>query len=195
MVKSSPFSVLNVSAPDAAKRLLGCELERVLPSGQILRVRIIETEAYDEDDPGSHTYRGKTLRNSIMFGPAGFLYVYFIYGMHHCCNVVTGPDGHGEAVLIRAVEPITGESEMVVRRHGLTGESVTNGPSKLCEALGITRELNGHDLSKRPVRLHIKPALANDEIVQTTRIGLRLGTDTPWRFYIKNSLYVSKKRH
>ncbi len=187
------FSVLNVSAPAAAKRLLGCELERVLPDGQILRVRIVETEAYDEDDPGSHTYRGRTLRNSIMFGPAGFLYVYFIYGMYHCCNIVTGTDGHGEAVLIRAVEPIMGESEMIVRRHGLTGINVTNGPSKFCEALAITRDLNGHDLSKQPVKLHIKPKLPDDDIVRTTRIGLRLGTDTPWRFYIKNSSYVSKK--
>lgn len=185
--------MLDLSAPDAAKRLLGCELERILPDGHVLRVRIVETEAYDENDPGSHTYRGKTLRNSIMFGPAGFLYVYFIYGMHHCCNVVTGPDGHGEAVLIRAVEPITGESEIIGRRHGATGKNVTNGPSKLCEALGITRELNGHDLSRQPVRLHIKPALADTEIIQTTRIGLRLGADTPWRFYVKDNPYVSKR--
>lgn len=184
---------LAVSAPEAAKRLLGCELERVLPNGQILRVRIVETEAYDQNDPGSHTFRGRTPRNSSMFGPPGFLYVYFIYGMYYCCNIVTGPDGHGEAVLIRAVEPLVGESEMVARRHGRTGKDITNGPSKLCAALEITRELNGHDLSKYPVRLCIRPALLDDKITQTTRIGLRLGVDLPWRFYITGNSYVSKK--
>jgi DNA-3-methyladenine glycosylase len=192
MTETSNFSELNCSAPDAAQRLLGCELERTLPDGQVLRARIVETEAYDESDPGSHTYRGRSERNAVMYGPAGFMYVYFIYGMHYCCNIATGPDGHGEAVLIRAVEPVKGEPEMTVRRKGQTAANLTNGPSKLCMALDITKEFNGHDLSRIPLRLVMHPALSDGAIVQTTRIGLTKGTATPWRFYIRGNPYVSK---
>src|SRR5437879_581850 len=131
MANTGEFSELNCPAPDAAQRLLGCELERTMPDVQVLRVRIVETEAYDETDPGSHSYRGRSERNAVMYGPAGFMYVYFVYGMHYCCNIATGPDGHGEAVLIRAVEPLEGEAQMVVRRGGQTAINLTNGPSKL----------------------------------------------------------------
>lgn len=187
------FAELNCPAPDAARRLLGCELERTLEDGTILRTRIVETEAYDESDPGSHTYRGLSERNRVMYGPAGCLYVYFIYGMHYCCNVVTGSDGHGEAVLIRAVEPLAGEAEMTVRRGGQVGTNLTNGPSKLCQAMDITRVFNGHDLSRSPLRLIMRPSLADADIIQTARVGLTKGVDTPWRFYVRNSAYVSKR--
>jgi DNA-3-methyladenine glycosylase len=163
-----------------------------MANGQVLRARIVETEAYDESDPGSHTYRGRSERNAVMYGPAGFMYVYFIYGMHHCCNIATGSDGHGEAALIRAVEPLVGEQEMIVRRKGQTAANLTNGPSKLCMALDITKELNGHDLSQIPLRLIMRPALPDTMIIQTTRIGLTKGIATPWRFYIRDNQYVSK---
>lgn len=187
----SEFSTLECAADKAAKRLLGCVLERHL-DGHTLRVRIVETEAYDEADPGSHTFRGETMRNKIMFERAGYLYVYFIYGMHFCCNVVTGKAGHGEAVLIRAVEPIDGEKYMSVRRANRSGIEMTNGPSKLCQALAITKELNGHFLKYEPLKLIMNPELPSHSIVQTTRIGLKQGSETPWRFYIKENDYVSR---
>ncbi len=100
----SDFSGLNSSVADAAKRLLGCILEREI-DGQTIRVRIVETEAYDQTDAASHSYKGRTQRTDVMFGPAGHLYVYFTYGMHYCCNIVVGEEGYGAAVLIRAAEP------------------------------------------------------------------------------------------
>lgn len=191
MMNRMSFAELNLPADEAAKRLLGCELERVLLDGSVLRGRIVETEAYDEDDPSSHTYKGRTARNEIMFGPAGHLYVYFIYGMYHCCNIVTGPDGHGEAVLIRAVEPLEGEEYMRQRRGNQTGHNLTNGPSKLCQAFELTRKLNAHDLSREPVKLIMRPPIDEDRIVSATRIGLREAVNVPWRFYIKANPYVS----
>src|ERR1700761_6255147 len=103
-----PFAFLNESASNAAPQLLGCILERTLDNGTILRGKIVETEAYDQTDTASHSYMGQTHRTATMFGPSGHLYVYFTYGMHYCMNVVTGPVGHGSAVLIRALEPIEG---------------------------------------------------------------------------------------
>src|SRR5690242_2435124 len=135
------FSVLETSAPRAAKRLLGCVLEREL-DGMLVRCRIVETEAYDQTDAASHSYKGRTPRTDIMFGPAGYLYVYFTYGMHYCCNVVVGSEDEGAAVLIRAVEPIEGEGALQVRRPGKTGRELTNGPAKTCQALGIDRRMN-----------------------------------------------------
>lgn len=186
------FSELNVSAPDAAKRLLGCEIERTLDDGTVLRGRIVETEAYDELDPGSHTFNGISPRNTVMFGSPGVLYVYFIYGMYYCCNVVTGPKGKGEAVLIRAIEPILGVDTMKHLRNGLSGPAMTNGPAKVCQALSIDRTLNGHDLRKTPVKLIMNPSLDDLGIITTKRIGLSKGADTFWRFYVTNSKFVSK---
>jgi DNA-3-methyladenine glycosylase len=189
---SSLAKLLNTNAVDAAQRLLGCELRREL-DGHILRARIVETEAYDQTDAASHSYRGQTPRTDVMFGPAGHLYVYFTYGMHYCCNVVVGMEGHGAAVLIRAVEPLEGQELMSDNRHGLSGEALTNGPAKLCQALQIDKQLNGHDLTLTPLKLIIKPPLLLEKIIQTTRIGISQAKDVPWRFYEKDNIFVSRK--
>lgn len=187
----SDWRILQEPAWMAAPALLGSLLEREI-AGQKLIGRIVETEAYDQTDAASHSYRGQTPRTKIMFGPAGHLYVYFTYGMHYCCNIVTGPEGHGSAVLIRALEPLAGEELMAINRHGRHGTETTNGPAKLCQALMIDKRWNGHDLRQPPLKVVIKPSLKNDEIIQTTRIGISEAKDTPWRFYIKDNQYVSK---
>lgn len=184
------WQFLETKASDAAPRLLGCELEREI-DGIRMYARIVETEAYDQSDVASHSYRGETQRTKVMFGRPGHLYVYFTYGMHYCCNVVVGSEGYGAAVLIRALEPISGEKAMQNRR-GRGGKEATNGPAKLCQALGIDKALNGHDLSCPPLKLIIKPPLRQRDIVQTTRIGIAHGKDVPWRFYIRENPYVSK---
>jgi DNA-3-methyladenine glycosylase len=184
-----PFELLNKSAHEVARRLLGSELEREI-DGQIVRVRIVETEAYDQTDAASHSYKGKTPRTDIMFGPAGHLYVYFTYGMHYCCNVVVGEEGYGAAVLIRAVEPIIGEALLQQRRGNKTGIEITNGPAKLCQALEIDKSMNGHDLHLLPLRLIIQPE-TNEIIMTTKRVGISQAKDVPWRFYIRNNRYVS----
>jgi DNA-3-methyladenine glycosylase len=185
------FEFLEGPSELVAPRLLGCELERTI-GGQVLRGRIVETEAYDQTDAASHSYKGRTPRTDIMFGPAGFLYVYFTYGMHYCCNVVTGPEGKGSAVLIRALEPLAGEELMTENRRGIAGKDLTNGPAKLCQALGIDKTLNGHDLRQPHLKLVIKPPLDPSEIVQSTRIGISQAKDVPWRFYAKANPYVSR---
>ncbi len=182
---------LALPAVDAARRLLGCILEQEI-DGQTVRVMIVETEAYDQTDAASHSFNGRTPRTDVMFGPAGYLYVYFTYGMHYCCNVVTGVEGEGSAVLIRAVQPLVGEEILVKRRHK-NGLEVTNGPAKLCQALGITKDMNGHDLQKTPLKLLLQPSLEKG-ITQTTRIGISKAKDMPWRFYITESEYVSVKK-
>lgn len=186
------FVFLHDSAENAAKRLLGCELEREI-DGVKVRVRIVETEAYDQTDAASHSYKGRTPRTDIMFGPPGHLYVYFTYGMHYCCNVVVGEEGYGAAALIRAVEPIEGEEIMHERRPNKEGIELLNGPAKLCQALDIDKKLNGHDLSREPLRLLLRPQLG-EGIAATARIGISQAKEIPWRFYIKNSPYVSRAK-
>jgi DNA-3-methyladenine glycosylase len=190
-MKDELTSILDGPAEKVAPRLLGCQLVRQL-DGQEISGRIVETEAYNQEDAASHSYRGETERTRVMFGPPGFLYVYFTYGMHYCCNVVTGPRGYGSAVLIRALEPISGEHEMSQNRHGLGGEALTNGPAKLCQALRIDKQLNGHDLRAEPLRLVIEPPIKRADVVQATRVGITKARDVPWRFYIRDNKYVSK---
>jgi DNA-3-methyladenine glycosylase len=185
------FAFLEKPASEAAPALLGCIIERV-HGGHTLRGRIVETEAYDQTDVASHSYRGMTPRTEVMFGKAGHLYVYFTYGMHYCCNIVVGPEGHGSAVLIRAVEPLEGESAMAELRNGRDGHDLTNGPAKFCQAFAIDRALNGHDLRKVPLKLIVTENRPAEKIVQTTRIGISRGQDVPWRFYIKDNPWVSK---
>lgn len=182
-------AALNLSAVEAARRLLGCYLVRQL-DGQTVVAKIVETEAYDQTDAASHSYKGQTARTEVMFGPAGTLYVYFTYGMHYCCNVVVGEAGYGAAVLIRAVEPLENESLMAQNRRGLTGKNISNGPAKLCQALKINKTLNGHDLTQTPLQLKLNDPVSPDQIVQTTRIGISQAKDVPWRFYLKNNPYV-----
>lgn len=185
------FNWLNNDAESAAKRLLGCEIEREI-DGLTIRVRIVETEAYDQIDEASHTFKGKTKRSETMFNSAGHLYVYFTYGMHYCCNVVAGEEGYGSGVLIRAVEPIEG-LEIIEKNRGLTGKQVTNGPGKVCQALAIDLSFNGHYLSQSPVRLIKKPALSQSEITATTRVGISKAVHELRRYYINNNPYTSKK--
>lgn len=184
--------VLNVPVEAAARRLLGAVIERTV-DGAVLRAKIVEVEAYDQTDPASHTFRGLSLRNASMFKAAGHAYVYFIYGMHYCLNIVAGQADFGAGVLIRAVEPLEGEAEMVVNRGGRTGIELTNGPSKLCEALAIDRTLDGHDVSNPPLRVLLSPPLAGDQVVITERIGITKAADWPRRFYLRDNPYVSKR--
>jgi DNA-3-methyladenine glycosylase len=182
---------LNEQASEVAPKLLGCHLIRNV-DGHKLVGKIVEVEAYDQTDAASHTYRGETLRNQVMFGPAGFLYVYFTYGMHYCMNIVCSPVGQGSAVLIRAVEPIEGLTYLEQNRGGISGKNLTNGPAKVCQAFKVNKNLNGHDLTKDPLKLIYKSINPGAEIVVTTRIGIKKAVDVPWRFYIKENAYISR---
>lgn len=182
---------LDSDAVDAARRLLGCELIREL-DGEIVRVRIVETEAYDQDDAASHSYRGETPRTKVMFSESGHLYVYFTYGMHYCMNIVTGTVGRGAAVLIRAVEPLEGEVVLQMHRPKVSGVNLTNGPAKLCQALGVTAHMSGHDLRRGELQLMTRQLRRGETIIQTTRIGTSEAKEMPWRFYIAGNPYVSK---
>jgi DNA-3-methyladenine glycosylase len=181
---------LSQPSPIVAPLLLGALLEREI-DGHIIRVKIVEVEAYDQTDAASHSYNGRTPRTDIMFGPPGHLYVYFTYGMHYCCNIVTEQAGIGSAVLIRAIEPIEGEEYMEQLRPK-SGHDLSNGPAKLCQALAIDKRLNGHDLHKSPLKLILQKSLDKKLITQTTRIGISQAKDVPWRFYITDNPYVSK---
>ncbi|MCB0857418.1 MAG: DNA-3-methyladenine glycosylase [Solirubrobacterales bacterium] len=181
---------LDLAADQVAEGLLGCEIERKL-DGETVVVRIVETEAYDEMDEASHTFRGRTPRNEVMFSEPGHLYVYFTYGMHYCCNVVCGPAGHGAAALIRAVEPVEGV-ESIERRRGIPGKAATNGPAKLCEGLGIDLEMNGHDLRREPLVLRERQLSDGEIVARTTRIGITRAADRVRRYLIAGNPYVSR---
>lgn len=181
---------LDEDADMVARRLIGCELVREI-DGVTIRVRIVETESYDQTDAASHSYKGKTPRTEVMFGPGGFLYVYFTYGMHYCCNVVCESEGTGAAVLIRAIEPVSG-MDVIEKRRGRSGADATNGPAKLCQALGIDRSMNGHDLRTAPLRLETGQVYETKDIVCTTRIGISRAQDELRRYYLKGNPYVSR---
>ena len=158
-------------------------------------VRLTEVEAYDgAEDPGSHAYRGPTARNAVMFGPPGHLYVYFTYGMHHCCNVACGPEGTASAVLLRAGEIVAGHDLARRRRAAGPERDLARGPARLCEALAIDRALDGADLtSGDPVGLQV----ASDPVGPVAtgpRVGLRHAADRPWRFWIEGEPTVSSYR-
>ena len=151
-------------------------------------VRLTEVEAYDgAGDPGSHAHNGRTDRNTVMFGPPGHLYVYFTYGMHHCCNVSCGPDGEASAVLLRAGEIIDGIETARERRPRSTDRDLARGPGRLCQALGIDRGDNGLDLSEVLV-----PGPPVADISTGPRVGLRLAADRPWRFWVTGDPTVSR---
>lgn len=202
----------------AAPLLLGCTLTRTITlNGEKhkLVARIVETEAYDQDDPASHAFGGPSERNAAMFGPAGHLYVYVSYGMHHCCNVVCGPEGFGSGCLVRAVEPLEGTASMRelreagragkahtghagteqaerARKHPLKLRDLTNGPGKVCAALGIDKELYGHDLTVEPLVLGFAPLLPGETIGRSPRVGISKNTDAPKRFFIERNAFVSR---
>lgn len=185
------FDFLQANVVQVARQLLGCELLLTDQKGTV-RLKIVETEAYHQTDAASHSYKGKTPRTEVMFGPAGFLYVYFTYGMHYCMNVATGPAGEGSAVLIRAAEPLEGDYILRQNRPGKNGVELTNGPAKLCQALGVNTGWSGHDLHNKPLQLVPKLQLSDAQIVQTTRVGISQAQEKPWRFYIRDNAYVSR---
>lgn len=185
--------VLNVAAG-----LLGKIFVRKI-GNIILSGRIVETEAYDgEIDAAAHSYTGKTERNAVMFNGTGLLYVYFIYGMHYCANVVTGSRDQGQAVLIRGIEPVDGIEDLSINRFGTAQPNniqlmnLTNGPAKICKAFGITKDENGIDLTENSIYILDAKLPPNSDIIKTTRIGIKKSVDLPWRFYIKNNPFVSK---
>lgn len=175
-----------------AQRLLGSLLVRRIDDQEVI-VKIVETEAYHELDAASHTYHGKTARNGVMYGPPGYLYVYFTYGMHYCANIVCGPAGKGSAVLIRAVEPIKGREIIAMNRpENGQGINLSNGPAKLCQALRIDMQLNGHFLLDPPLILELTSPVAREQIIATPRVGISKAKDDLLRFYIRDNIYVSK---
>ena len=181
-------------ARTVAKALLGAYIIRTFPRTTLIG-KIIEVEAYLGDaDPASHAFHGRTERNDVMFRRGGHLYVYFTYGMHFCANVVTGKAGVGRAVLIRAVEPVSGIAGMKRRRRrGFDRtEGLTNGPAKFCQAFGIARKENGLDLLGNAVRLVAGEPVRPSQIVSATRIGIRLARDKRWRYYIRGNAFVSR---
>lgn len=177
-----------------AREVLGKVLVREI-QGALLKGVIVEAEAYrGADDPASHAYRGSTNRNRVMFGRAGVAYVYFTYGNHYCLNFVTEREGVAGAVLIRAVEPTEGVELMMVNRQVADVRNLTNGPGKLTKALSINREHNGLDLTLGKDLFVTQPDNPPPmEIGRSRRIGVKDGADKPWRFYVVNNPFISKK--
>jgi DNA-3-methyladenine glycosylase len=153
---------------------------------------IVETEAYAPHDPASHSYRGRTARNAAMFGRPGTLYVYRSYGIHWCANVVCGPQGTGSAVLLRALEPTHGLEEMRARRGLDDPLRLCSGPGSLTQALAITRAHDGLPLDRPPFR--VQPREQSVELVASPRVGITRAADLPWRYSLRDSLFVSRPR-
>jgi DNA-3-methyladenine glycosylase len=150
---------------------------------------IVEVEAYHHTEPAAHSYRGPTPRNAVMFGPAGFAYVYRSYGIHWCVNFVCEKAGSASAVLIRALEPTHGIAAMRRRRHLHDERALCSGPGKLTESLGITHAHNGLALDVPPIALYARSA--KPEVVAVVRIGLTKAVDLPWRYGLKGSKFLS----
>jgi DNA-3-methyladenine glycosylase len=180
-----------------ARELLGRRLVRLL-DGDRLSGRIVEVEAYvGEDDQASHARFGRTQRNAAMYGPPGRAYVYLVYGVHHCLNVVTGREGYPAAVLIRALEPLEGIEGMRARRGGRSDLLLTSGPGRLCQALAIARRFDGVDLCAPEALLFVEvgACVPDDAVAAGPRVGVRgdeVAITTPWRFYLRDSPHVSR---
>lgn len=184
------LAVLDRPPQEAAPLLLGSVL-----SHAGVAVRLTEVEAYaGPDDPGSHAFR-RTPRSAIMYGPPGRLYLYLVYGMHVCVNVVVGPDGDPGAVLLRAGEVVDGMALARVRRPGAADRDLARGPGRLCRALGLSLSDNGIELSSGPTRLVPEPSLdQGQKVLAGPRVGLRQAADRPWRFWLTDEPTVSTYR-
>ncbi|HEY9844820.1 MAG TPA: DNA-3-methyladenine glycosylase [Candidatus Caenarcaniphilales bacterium] len=182
-----------------ASDLIGCTLVRYLPDGQVFRGLIVETEAYGPNDPACHAYVRRTQRNFVMFGPAGFTYIYLIYGMYYCLNIVTDGDGIASAVLVRALE-LTSIPAWIDASQAQKPHRIAAGPGKLCRALQIDLSLTGQALQvgqglwleHRSSQLQQALDHQAKQLVQTTRIGLTRGKDLPWRWYLAACASVSR---
>jgi DNA-3-methyladenine glycosylase len=152
--------------------------------------RLVEVEAYHHTDPAAHSYNGPTPRNVVMFGPAGYAYVYRSYGIHWCLNFVCEPKGSAAAVLIRAIEPTVGLARMRRRRGVSDVRLLCSGPGRVCQALGITRADNGLALDEPPFELSARSG--HVEVVAGPRIGLTKAVEKPWRYGLKDSRFLSK---
>lgn len=179
-----------------ARQLLGKQLFTNI-DGVITGGTVVETEAYSWKERGCHAYGNKkTERNAIMFEEGGYSYVYLIYGMYHLFNVVTNTNNKADAVLIRALEPTVGIETMRLRRQVSNDRQLTSGPGKLTKALGITRKQNGKWLEDDEVWMEDGGKVAKSQIVVSKRIGIDYAgedADLPWRFYLRDNLWVSKK--
>ncbi len=175
-----------------AKSLLGHYLVHRTDEG-VTSGKIVETEAYLQGDPACHAFRGMTPRNEAMFGMPGKSYVYLIYGVHYCFNVVSAAEGVGEGVLVRALEPVKGISIMRARRNRKRKKYLCKGPGCLTQAMGITTEHNNTDLTGESLFIARGKGKPPENIVVTTRVGINKGVDLPLRFYIKDSPYISRK--
>ncbi len=171
-------------APKVARDLIGMTLLHHGVGGVI-----VETEAYMGHDPASHSHRGETTRNRVMFGPPGRLYVYFTYGAHWCANVVTGPEGSGEAVLLRAIEPLHG-IEVMRKRRGTKDRDLARGPGRLTEALAIDKRHDGASLLRGPIGIYAPKR--GHRIQAGPRIGITKGAETAWRFCALGSPWLSR---
>jgi DNA-3-methyladenine glycosylase len=189
--------LLSRPAPEAARDLLGMVLEVDSPQGTVA-VALSEVEAYAGPvDPASHAYRGRTARNAVMFGPAGFLYVYFVYGMHWCCNVVCGPDGDASAVLLRAGRVVGGAAAARTRRPAArTDTELARGPARLAGALGLTGADTGADLldPASRVRLRAGQPVPDAAVCRGPRVGIAVAADVPWRLWVDGDPTVSPYR-
>ncbi|HEY2934510.1 MAG TPA: DNA-3-methyladenine glycosylase [Acidobacteriota bacterium] len=186
-----PRKFFNRNALEVTRELMGKTLVRFLDH-DVLTGRIVEAEAYiGEDDPACHAFRGLTPRTRVMYGPPGFSYVYFTYGMYFMLNVVCEREGFPAAVLLRAVEPLEGLDKMLELRKTAEPSKVANGPGKLCVAFDIKSELNAIDLTSKVSNLQICAGQEVPTVKWSSRVGIREGTDKKWRCYIPGNRFVS----
>jgi DNA-3-methyladenine glycosylase len=175
---------------ELANALLGCELVHESPEGPTAGI-IVETESYHETDEASHTFRGKTKRNEVMFGPSGYAYIYFTYGMHYCFNITAEEEGVGAAVLLRALEPTQGIDLMKQRRDKERVHDLCSGPAKLVQAMGITKADYGKPVFAGELRLNPREEAPSLLIRSGPRVGISKAKDKPWRFWLEDNPFVS----